>query len=376
MREAMIRVLHVIDHLDLGGAQTALLDMLRCRDREVFAVEVAVMHGRGHFATALEEMEVPVRELSAAKWPPAYVPVFLALLKTGNFDVLHFHLQGANWIAKPLAALAGYPIRIAHDHASGDLRFRGVASLGPDALAHRFSTRVIAVSEGVRDFLRQWEAVSDDALEVVPNGINMADFRPGTAGEKRAARERMGVPADAFLVGGMGRLAAEKNFVVLAELARRQPEMHFVIAGEGPERRGIEAALAEKGVTDRVRLLGSVSDRPAFYQALDVFLLPSLYEGLPMVLLEAMAARVPVLASRLEGIAGALRENEEGLLAQAGDVEDFSRKLAWLKERPELRASLVVAAEKKVRSSFSAAETIRQVEAIYRRELAKVSEAG
>lgn len=138
----MIRVLHVIDHLDLGGAQTALLDMLRCRDRQAFEVEVAVMHGRGPFASALEEMEVPVRELSVSKWPPAYGPRFLRLLKTGNFDVLHFHLQGANWIAKPLAALAGHPLRIAHDHASGDLRFRGMSSLGPDALAHRFSTCV------------------------------------------------------------------------------------------------------------------------------------------------------------------------------------------------------------------------------------------
>lgn len=372
----MIRVLHVIDHLDLGGAQTALLDMLRCRDRQAFEVEVAVMHGRGCFAKALVEMGVPVRELSAGKWPPAYVPGFLTLLKTGRFDVLHFHLQGANWIAKPLAALAGHPIRIAHDHASGDLRFRGVSSLGPDALAHRFSTCVIAVSEGVRDFLRQWEAVSDEMLEVVPNGVNLADFRPGTAAEKRAARERMGVPAEAFLVGGMGRLAAEKNFVIVAELARRLPEMDFVIAGEGPDRCRIEAALAEKEVAGRVRLLGSVSDRPAFYRSLDVFLLPSVFEGLPMVLLEAMAARVPVLASRLEGIAGALREDAEGMLAQAGNVEEFSQKLAWLKDHPEERAVLAIAAEGRVRASFSAVETARRIEVIYRRELAKVSAAA
>lgn len=371
----MIRVLHVIDHLDLGGAQTALLDMLRCCDQQVFAVEVAVMHGRGHFAPALEEMGVPVRSLSGTKWPPAYVPGFLALLKSGRFDVLHFHLQGANWIAKPLAALVGHPIRIAHDHASGDLRFRGWASLGPDALAHRFSTQVIAVSEGVRDFLRQWESISDDALEVVPNGVNIADFRAGTAEEKRAARERMGVPGDAFLVGGMGRLAAEKNFIFVAELARLQPEMHFVIAGEGPERSEIERALGEKGVAGRVRLLGSVRDRSAFYQALDVFLLPSLYEGLPMVILEAMAAQVPVLASRLEGIAGALREDKDGLLAPADNAEEFSRKLTWLRTHPEGRVSLALAAENRVRTSFSGVETARRIEAIYLRELAKVAVA-
>lgn len=372
----MIRILHVIDHLDLGGAQTALLDMLRCRDREAFEVEVAVMHGRGHFATTLEEMGIPVRPLSAAKWPPGYLLAFPALLKRGRFDVLHFHLQGANWIAKPLAALVGHPLRIAHDHTSGDLRFRGWPSLGPDAFAHRFSTRVIAVSEGVRDFLRQWEAVPDEILEVVPNGVNVSEFSSGTAGEKLAAREQMGIPPHAFVVGGMGRLAAEKNFVLVPELARLHPEIHFVIAGEGPERGTMKAAITRCGVDSQVRLLGSVQDRPAFYRTLDAFLLPSLYEGLPMVLLEAMAAGVPILASRLEGIAGALREDQEGLLAQAGCLEEFSRKLTRLRDDPSLRSALVAAAHARVRASFSAAVTARRIESIYRQELAKVSSAA
>ena len=123
----MIRVLHVIDHLDLGGAQTALLDMLRHRDRCAFDIEVAVMHGRGPFAEALEALGIKVHSLSRAKWPPDYVAEFVRLLRRADFEIVHFHLQGANWIAKPLAALVGQRILIAHDHTSGDLRFRGAA---------------------------------------------------------------------------------------------------------------------------------------------------------------------------------------------------------------------------------------------------------
>jgi glycosyltransferase involved in cell wall biosynthesis len=372
----MIRVLHVIDHLDLGGAQTALLDMLGCRDRDAFAVEVAVMHGRGSFAATLEKMGIPVWELSATKWPPAYLAGFLARLASGRYDVLHFHLQGANWIAKPLAALTGHPVRISHDHASGDIRFRGMASLVPDALAHRFSSRVVAVSGGVRDFLRQWEAVPDDVVEVISNGVNTANFSPGTLEQKLAWRKKQGIPSDAFVVGAMGRLAPEKNFIMVPELARRHPGVYFVLAGEGPEASAVKARAKDLGVDDRVRLLGSVGDRPAFYQALDVFLLPSLYEGLPMVLLEAMAARVPVLASRLEGIAAAMPEEEDGLLACPDDIEDFSRQLRRLIESPALRETLAAGAIRKVRDSFSASETSRRVEAIYRQELAKMLSTG
>src|SRR5262245_8101431 len=125
----MIRVLHVIDHLGLGGAQTAVLDMLGNRDRAAFDVEAAVMHGWGPFADALEAVGVKVHSLSPAKWPPAYVPNFLRLIGQGNYDVLHFHLQASNWLMKPLAALAGATVRISHDHTSGDLKFRGVGSL-------------------------------------------------------------------------------------------------------------------------------------------------------------------------------------------------------------------------------------------------------
>ena len=181
-------MLHVIDHLDLGGAQTALVDMLRHRNRSAFEVEVAVMHGRGPFADMLEGLGVRVQSLARAKWPPAYVTEFLRLLRGADFHVVHFHLQGANWIAKPLAALAGQRVLIAHEHSSGDLRFRGLRSLIPDASTHLFSTRIIAVSNGVRDFLTRWEAISPDLIEVVPNAVDEALFRPPTVEQRRAAR--------------------------------------------------------------------------------------------------------------------------------------------------------------------------------------------
>ena len=366
----MIRVLHVIDHLGLGGAQTALLDMLKERNQTDFEVEVAVMNGRGPFADELEKLGLRVHVLSRAKWPPAYVPAFLALIRRGEFAVLHFHLQGSNWLAKPLAALTGQGIRIAHDHTSGDLKFRGVSSLLPDAISHLFSSRVIAVSQGVRDFLTRWEAVPGDRITVIPNGVNVADFRPVTVAEKIAARRKWGIPEEAFVAGGMGRLAHEKNFALLPELARHHPQVLFVVAGSGPEKDALVAQAARLGVAGQVRFLGAVSARAGFYRALDVFLLPSLYEGLPMAVLEAMASGLPVLSSRLEGIAAALSEEKEGLLAPAGDVAAFSGQLARLTASADLRQQLGAAARTRVEVSSGAADTARRIEAVYREEVA------
>ena len=372
----MIRVLHVIDHLGLGGAQTAVLDMLSNRDRARFEVEVAVMHGRGPFAEALEGIGVKVHSLAAAKWPPLYVPAFLRLVREERFDVLHFHLQASNWLMKSLAALAGAPVRISHDHTSGDLAFRGVPSLLPDGFSHLFSTRVIAVSEGVRDFLTRWEAVPRDKISVIANGVDDSAFRPATDGERSASRRRFGLPAEGFLVGGMGRLAYEKNFAALPELARREEKVTFVVAGSGPEEKPLKELAVRLGVAERVVFLGAVSDRPGFYHALDAFVLPSLHEGLPMALLEAMSSGVPVLASRLEGIAAALSEDEEGLLAAAGNLDELSEKLRRLAENPGLRVSLAVAARRKVVDRYSAARTARLVEAVYSAELGIAQNPG
>ena len=365
----MIRVLHVIDHLDLGGAQTALLDMLRHRDRSAFDVEVAVMHGRGPFAEALEALGISVHSLAGRKWPPSYVREFVRLLRNADFQVIHFHLQGANWVAKPLAALVGQRVLIAHDHTSGDLRFRGAGSLLPDACSHLFSSRIIAVSKGVRDFLTRWEAVPADLIELVPNAVDDEIFRPCTEEQKRAARSTLCISKEAFVAGSIGRLAHEKNFALLPRLAVLHPDIVFVIAGSGPERARIAALASELGVDTRLLLLGTILDRSSFYDALDTFILPSLYEGLPMAILEAMSSGVPVLSSRLEGISAVVTEENEGLLARPGDVADFSRQLRRLKESPELGGHLAQAARRKASTRFAASVAARRIESIYRQEL-------
>ncbi len=361
----MIRCLHVIDHLGLGGAQSSLLDLVTHFEKTRINCEVAVLHGRGPFAEAIENAGVPVHSLAESRLSPAMVPNLLSLARRGGFDVFHFHLQGSNWLAKPVLALAGHGIRISHDHASGDLGFRGWSSLVPDALTHLYSHRVLAVSEGVRDFLLQWEALPPDLVETVRNGVNTSAFSPPDAKTRAQARSRLGLEDKDFVVGAMGRFSPEKNFGVLAEIAADIPESIILLAGSGPEQERITASIAAGPAASRVRLIGQVHDRAGFYAALDAFVLPSLHEGLPMVLLEAMAGGIPVVASRLPDIAAVLDEGRYGLLADPHEPASFSRTLNRLARDENLRCSIAQQARRQCERCYSAGIAASAVERLY-----------
>lgn len=358
----MIRVLHVIDHLGLGGAQSTLMDMVVNGDTASVEAEVAVMHGRGMFADALEARGVKVHSLASGKWPPSYIPNLVRLLRSGRHDVLHFHLQGSNWLAKPLSAAVSRARRVAHDHSSADLRFRKWWSLLPDGLAHAFSHHVIAVSRGVADFLAEREFVPRRKISVVANGVDTALFVPATGQVRAGARAALGIQPDQFVAGALGRLAPEKNFRLLARLARTMPDVLFVVGGSGQEQRDI---LEAAGNTENFRLIGEVSDRPLFYAALDAFLLPSLHEALPMTLLEAMSAGIPVVASNLEGVASAL--GSAGMLVPPGDGNAIVNALRQMAASPLHRRELAAGARERVVNFYDAKKTSADILAIYRK---------
>lgn len=360
----MIKVLHIIDHLGLGGAQSALLDLVVNRNPAEIGAEVAVLHGEGLFARQLREAGIQVHSLAPSKWPPVYLPRLVKLARGGNYDILHFHLQGSNWLAKPLCAVSARARRVAHEHGSADLRFRGWWSLLPDGVAHLFSNQVIAVSDGVADFLAAKEFVPRRKITVVPNGVDTEVFRPATLEGKMQARRVLGLSETAFVAGGLGRLAPEKNFRALIDVARRCPDLVFIVGGSGPEENDLRAAAA--GLAN-FRLLGPVEDRAAFHAALDVFLLPSRHEALPMTLLEAMASGVPVVASDLEGVAAAL--GDTGLLVAPGDISELVRSVAKLAADPEARGRFAGAALARVRERYSARVTARRMADVYREVL-------
>lgn len=365
----MVRILHVIDSLDLGGAQTALLNLVKYADTARFHHEVASMHGGGMFAGAFRELGVPVHSLSAHRWPPGYLTGLPRLLRRESFDIVHCHLFASNWIAKPLAALCGARCIYHHDQCNDAFRADSPAAIFVDALANRLSTRVLAVSRSVEEFNLRVEAISAEKVTYLPNSVDLAEFSPADEAARRAARERLGLPGDAFIIGGVGRLTPQKNFGLLLDAAQPLLDENSLVAlfGSGPE----ESTLRGRA-GGGVRFHGTITDRTAIYHALDVMVLPSRFEGLPMTVLEAMASGVPVVASAVDGVREIAADGKNALLAPSENVAAFRAAILRLREDAALRSSLAAAARALVESRFDARKLAGELEHWYLHDLASL----
>jgi glycosyltransferase involved in cell wall biosynthesis len=372
------RVLHLIDSLDLGGAQVVLLNLLRHADPARFTHEVACLHGRGVFWSQLAATGAPLSTLSFHHYFPSYVPLLLWRFLTRRYDVLHCHLLASNVIGKPLASLCGIPVRINHDHCNDKLTDPRRWALPADTWTNRFSTHVIAVSESTRAFVEQHEGVPAERTSTIHNGIDCEAFRP-RPDLCAETRRRFDLPPDAFVVGGIGRLTHQKNFALFLEVAASTLQLHpqafFVIAGTGEEDAALRAQAQSLGIAERVKFLGYVAEMASLYPALDCLLLTSRFEGLPITILEAMATATPIVASHLDGIAEVLADGVDAALVPPGAPAPFTAAISQFIENPTLAGVFAERALAKVRADYSAARMTRDVEAIYLRYLPQSSSA-
>lgn len=363
------KVLHVIDSFDLGGAQTFLLDLVRNLDPMRFVPEVAAMHGHGVFELEFVKAGITTHSLSPGKWPPHYFLNFLRLMKRGKFDILHFHLFGANLCAKPLALAVGHRAIVVHDQCNDASRDQNPLLLAADALANNGASRVIAVSESVRRYLLDKEDLSEAKVAMIPNGIDTKEFQVPSRVENAIARAKLSLPEDCFIIGGVGRLVTQKNFKAFLEVASKvivkNPKVIFLLAGTGPLENELRKYAHALGLSKAVRFLGHVSDRAALYHSLDALLMPSDFEGTPMVLLEAMASGLPVVASAVDGIAEVCSDGVDALLIPPRDVAGYAAELERLIADAALRERIGANARQKILARYEICSLVRRIENLY-----------
>ncbi len=369
----MKKILHVIDSLHLGGAQEVVLNLATCGNRERFAHEVATMHGHGVYWDRMAAAGIPLHSLSPHKLFPWYAASLPALLRRGHFDILHCHLIASNIFAKPVGKLCRVPVILNHDHTNDDYRANDRLRLALDIFSNRFASHLIAVSDSCRRFLIERENVPAEKITLIQNAIDLGRFS-ATCGQRDEARRALQIPENAPLVAGVGRLNPQKNFSLFIRIAeqilKHHPDTVFLLAGEGPEETLLRNLARECGIGDRLRFPGYLADTRQVYLAADVLLMPSLFEGLPMTLLEAMAMRVPVVASALDGIAEVIEDGRDGFLVPSGDVRGFCDKIRLLLGAPALAKTIGTAASEKISRRFSSARMCADVERIYDRFLA------
>ena len=355
LEQRRIRVLHLIDSLDLGGAQTALLAWLQAHDRKRFEVHLASMHGtpKSLFYERARKLEIPVILLSPRRWMPLYLVRLPLMLVVGGYDIVHCHLFAANWLGKPLARFFGVSVVVSEDQCNDAFRTRSPLVTWIDAFANRFADQIFAVSKSIRDFLVKYENVPTEKIRVIPNGLS-----------EKSARARS--PRPAKVIGSAGRLVPQKNFdrflLIARTLQALDPSYHFMIAGTGPLDQLLRQRAEKLGV--KIEWLGVQSTLDRFFNSIDLFLLTSDFEGLPMTVLEALQCGIPAAAMAVDG----LREeftNEILLLdANSSDFEIGRRIHALLEDQAEVSAQ-VERGRELVAGRFSARAQIREMEDRY-----------
>jgi glycosyltransferase involved in cell wall biosynthesis len=306
-----------------------------------------------------------------AQWAiPLIIPRLYRLLARQRYDVVHCHLFGANLLGNSLAALCRVPVRLTHDQTNDVLRHRSFLHRQLDMFANRRTHHIVAVSSSIRAFLCQEEGIPADKVSVIYNAVDLERFTPKANGAEREQwRRTWGLPAEALVVGGIGRLHYQKNFPLFLEVAAavsaRIPEAVFVIAGEGPDLAALEELSRKLGLATRVRFLGFIKEMAELYQNLDLLLLTSHFEGTPLTVLEALAMGVPVVASEVDGVAEVLEDGRDACLVPPGRRDLFVEEVCRVLQDRALRQRLSRTGQETVRRHHSAEAMVRQVEDLY-----------
>jgi glycosyltransferase involved in cell wall biosynthesis len=288
-----------------------------------------------------------------------------------QIDLLHTNNAGCEESAVA-GRLAGVPriVGTFHVDSSYDLSGSrsGFAHRALECVSNHCLDAAIAVSEATgRNWMRRTRLPPARIVRIY-NGIDASKFERSC--DRGEARRRLGLPDDGTVIGGVGRLDEAKGFRFLldavAMLPRTQPPITLALAGDGPLRQSLQTRASELGIADRVHFLGFRGDVRAVYEALELFVLPSLCEALPYALLEAMAARLPAIGARVGGVSEIIVDGETGLIVPPHDAKSLTAALRRLIDSPELRQRMGEASRDRVVGHFDEKEMVRQTIQLYR----------
>lgn len=382
-------VVHLITRLELGGAQQNTLYSAAHHDRSRF--RVGLWAGEGGIldaeARAIADADVrlfpwlvhPIRPHRDAL---ALVRLVAAMRETKP-ALLHTHSSKAGILGRAAARIARVPhvVHTVHGWSFNDTQPSVVVRLYRllERAAARATDRIVCVSEADRREGIASEIGRPEAYRLVRSGIDPEEFaaRPGARERVRAS---LGIGPGELLAGTVACLKLQKAPLDLVEAAavalRADPRLRFVVAGDGELRGAVEARARDLGLGERFRLLGWRRDVPDLLAALDLFVLTSLFEGLPRAVLQAMVAGVPVVATAVGGTPEVVRDGETGLLVRPGDPVAAAAAIVRLAGEPETARRLAAAASKRIGEEFEIRGMVRTLDALYEDLLHAESKVG
>ena len=365
-----IRILHVVDTLlGMGGMEKVVVNLIQRMDPARFEHVLCVVRSLGILADYVPRDRARVvclgRNASRFSFQAGALARQIAEVKP---DIVHSRNWGA--IETVLAGRWVGGCTLVHsEHGMDSAQGEPWRRRSMRRLAFHLADQVLSVSHHLREYHSRSTGFPASRISVIHNGVDTSRYSPRPA-ERTRLRQDLGLEPEELAIGVVGRLEPVKDIATLltaaAGLAHSSPRWRILIAGDGSQAGMLHEIVNSRAeLRDRVRFLGEIQNVPEFLNVLDVYVLPSLYEGISNSLLEAMALRLPVIASAVGGNLEVVVDGESGLLFPAGDSGELAARLRIVSEQPEERARLAGQALRRIEEHFSIESMVEKYEQLY-----------
>ncbi len=362
-----VRVLHLLTSFQVGGAETMALELGRTMDPSTYRILTCSLSGAGPMASQFRRAGIETFDLSRAgamrRLGFRLLFRLARLLRRERVSVLHCHNSFPRLYGTMAAGLAGVPVVVATQHA---VWFDGQIERPPllARVMNPFVTHFVAVAKSVERAGVHSGHIRRGRCSVIYNGIDLDRFSPS---------RRRKLPESEVVLGCVGRLSREKRHNVIlratAQLARNGCNVRLHIVGDGPLRSGLEAQGRSLGLEEHIGFFGLRNDVAQLLRSMDIFILASATEGLPLTVIEGMASGLPVVATRVGGVPELVEEGRNGFLVPPDDAQALSAAIERLIQKPELRRTMGAEGRKMAVEKFSLELCAHRHEQLYLRLL-------
>jgi glycosyltransferase involved in cell wall biosynthesis len=369
------KIAYVIDGLSMGGAERLMVPILQHLSRIDFDPYVCALQSKdgNPMADEIRALGVPVDCLDITHlrdWNG--LPRLIKYLREKDVDLVHTQLEFANILGNISARFLRLPsVCTIHVMPSLDVKTKSKLHQRLEWFVLKyFCDRVISVSEEAMQYHLQISGASQSRVSTIYNGIDLSSFLSLDRQLERVnVRAELGIPSDANLLTTVAVLRPQKGIQymirALSAVLASKPNTYYLVVGNGSHRDVLTEEVNKSGVRDRVIFAGMRKDVPRLLTASDVFILPTLTEALPTVLAEAMAAKLPIIASRVGGVPEMITNGQNGCLVGPEDVEGLAQACIDILANPEKRAGMSAEGWKIVNQKFNIENQVDQLEALY-----------
>jgi glycosyltransferase involved in cell wall biosynthesis len=366
----MINVMQIVHDLNFGGMQRVVVDLCLNVEPARFSMSVCCLEELGPNAKELEQRGIPVFLVKKKPGLDWLLPLRLRkLFLKQKVQVVHTHGINPFFYGTIGAILAKVPVKIQTDHARGVFPVARKEMISEMVLSW-FVDRIGAVSEGVKSDLVKYEHISPKKIKVIYNGIDESKFRVKIDQKKK--REELGIDRDDKVIGIGVRLSEQKGIRYLIEavslVVKSFSNIKLLIIGDGEYRSNLENLALDYGIADKVIFTGFRNDIPELLQVIDIYVLPSFREGHPLVLLEAMAAGKPVVATDIPGNRETVEYGKTGMLVPTRNSEELAIALLKLLEDDEMRHKMGIMGHKRFGKLFIIDKMVKKYQDLYENE--------